>query len=294
MTAGDRQPSSRNPPQRYRLRTAGGEEFSILQWGERGPPVMLHHATGFCAAIWATVAEQLASGFRLFAFDARGHGDSTKHVAEPSWQRYATDLAEISSILLERCEEATFAAAVGHSLGGIAILTAAAQHPDLFDRLLLVEPVVIPSTGPGARKPGRTADSVSTRMRAASFPSRHAARQALQDLEPFRDLHHRVLDDYVRHGWADQEDGSITLKCNPHTEAAIYELGTTEVVDNLDAITAPVRILEATQSRFRPAYEALRQSAARFGFQGIDGSHLAPMEFPETLAQAIRDWLAAS
>ncbi len=252
---------------------------------------MLHHATGFCAATWSTIARQLAAEHRLFALDARGHGDSTKNVDEISWQRYGADLAEVSRSVLDVCEADTFAAAVGHSLGGTAALTAAAAEPDLFASILLIEPVLIPATGPGASKAGRTLFSATTRMRSARFASRAAARDALAELEPFRGFRESVLEDYIAHGLADHEDGGVELKCSPGTEAAIYELGTTEVLQCLAPVTTPVRIIAAAESRFAAAYEVLREREPRFGFVRVEASHLAPMEIPDTLAQMIRAWI---
>ena len=45
-----------------RIRVPGGDsgvEIAVLDFGGRGPAALLHHATGFCAALWAPVAERL-------------------------------------------------------------------------------------------------------------------------------------------------------------------------------------------------------------------------------------------
>ncbi len=280
-----------NPPHQHRIRTSAGEEFAVLQWGNVGPPIMLHHATGFSGAIWGAIAKQLAAGYRVFALDARGHGDSTKNVEQISWQRFADDLVEVSRSVLADCGEARFAAAVGHSLGGTAILTAAAGQPDLFSSLFLIEPVLIPASGPGARKAGRTLFSATTRMRNTHFASRAAAREALGGVVPFRSFRGEVFEDYLAHGFADLDDGRAELKCSPGTEAAIYELGETEVMRRMVSVKVPVHLVAAARSQFMATYKSLLEREPRFDFTQVEASHLAPMEIPDILASMIRAWI---
>ena len=252
---------------------------------------MLHHATGFCAAIWGSIASRIAVSHRVFALDARGHGDSTKNVSEISWQRYADDLVEVSKSVLKVCGVDTFAGAVGHSLGGTAVLTAAVE-PDLFASLFLLEPVIYPATGSGAREAGRTLFSAATRMRSPCFESREVARAALAALDPFQGFHEAVFADYIAEGLADLEDGGVELKCHPTTEASIYELGTTGVLEDLASVTARVKIVSAAQSQFASAYEVVARCADRFEFASVQASHLAPMEIPDQIGSMIQAWIA--
>ena len=279
-------------PQRHNIKNHAGEEFAVFGWGDTGSPIMLHHATGFCAAVWSSIARSVAVGHRVFAFDARGHGDSTKSIGEISWQRYADDLADVSKSVLELCGVDAFAGAVGHSLGGTAALTAAVAEPDLFASLFLVEPVLIPATGPGARPAGRTVFSAATRMRTPRFASRAAAHEALAGTDPFRGFQDRVLADYIEYGLKDREEGDVELKCCPSTEASIYELGTTDVLESLASLTAKVKIISAAESRFAPAYDLLRERVPSFEFEQVEASHLAPMEIPDMLAPMIRKWVS--
>ena len=59
---------------------ANGLRLHYLAWGEAGArPIVLNHATGFLAWLWEPVARPLvAAGYRVLAYDARGHGDSDK------------------------------------------------------------------------------------------------------------------------------------------------------------------------------------------------------------------------
>ena len=87
---------------RIRLRESG-VEIALLDWGGDGPPALLHHANGFCAALWQPVAEELRSHFRVIAMDARGHGDSSVPEGPNAfdWDVLAKDLLAVGESLLE-------------------------------------------------------------------------------------------------------------------------------------------------------------------------------------------------
>src|SRR5260221_8016211 len=55
-----------------------GVTLAALDWGGRGPLALLHHANGFCKGVWALVADALRERGHVIAFDARGHGDSSR------------------------------------------------------------------------------------------------------------------------------------------------------------------------------------------------------------------------
>ena len=68
----------------------------VQDWGGEGPLALLHHANGFCSALWAGVAERLRGRFRVIAMDARGQGDSSQPPpGEPcTWEGLCDDLEE--------------------------------------------------------------------------------------------------------------------------------------------------------------------------------------------------------
>ena len=66
----------------YRLRE-GKDDAPALLWG---------HANGFPAGGYAPLLRLLASDFRVYAYDARGHGGSGLPDDKPGFDRYAADL----------------------------------------------------------------------------------------------------------------------------------------------------------------------------------------------------------
>ena len=96
-----------------------------------GPTVVLAHGIALTMGEWNLVAALLlADGYRVVAFDARGHGQSTIGSQGVSAPAMAADLAAV----LE-ATQVTDAILVGHSMGGFLALEAVLEVPGVPDRL---------------------------------------------------------------------------------------------------------------------------------------------------------------
>ena len=63
------------------------------------PAALLTHGTGFCAATWTGVIEQLAGRFDLFAVDRRGHGTSSAPADAYDFTDFADDAVRVIDAL---------------------------------------------------------------------------------------------------------------------------------------------------------------------------------------------------
>jgi len=123
-----------------RVRTNGIElAYDVLGDADAAPMVLLH-GLGEQRTGWPGVHERLAEGFRVFAFDLRGHGDSD-WPGEYSYDLMADDVCGALDEL-----GLTGVVLVGHSMGGDVAYRVAIRRPDLVDRL-----VVEDATPPYAR-----------------------------------------------------------------------------------------------------------------------------------------------
>src|SRR5215470_8912996 len=117
--------------------------------GARGAPALLvGHANGLAAGSYGPWLRDLARNFRVFAFDARGHGGSTWPDGPLetvfSVDRLADDLAEIVGGLRARIGALPLHYA-GHSLAAAAAVRLAARGGSAaFDRVTLFEPPIFP------------------------------------------------------------------------------------------------------------------------------------------------------
>jgi pimeloyl-ACP methyl ester carboxylesterase len=287
-----------SPVQRRTVRLPqSGIEIALLDWGGDGPLALLHHANGFCAGTWGLVAEPLSAHFRVIAMDARGHGDSSKP-EDPElyrWEVFGEDIIGVAEQLSAEHPDGRIALGLGHSFGGTSMLLAAARRRELFERLVLVDPVLIlrewaeldparPSRGPSL------ADSA--RNRQMVWPDRETARRKWRDKAMFASWDPRALDLYLEFGVRDRADGNVEVKCPGWVEAAIFETG-----DRLDPlqiardVPVPTRMLWATRGNFpRFIFESVADALPDGDVRDIDAGHLATMERPDLVTQAVREF----
>lgn len=112
---------------------------------------MLLHGIGGLGIDWAPVSERLAARRRVFAPDARGHGDSAWSAEEAyHTDAHFSDVARLlDELAIDRC------VLVGYSMGGgVAILTAAAL-PERVAGLVVVDAYPAPEMTEGSKEIAR-------------------------------------------------------------------------------------------------------------------------------------------
>jgi pimeloyl-ACP methyl ester carboxylesterase len=111
----------------------GGPTLSYREWGRPdGSVVLMLHGLGSSSNSWRHVARVIGEGFRVIAFDARGHADSD-WTKEYSFEAMRDDVAGLMDVL-----GILAAIVVGHSMGAVTAYYLAATRPELV-RLLVLE-----------------------------------------------------------------------------------------------------------------------------------------------------------
>jgi pimeloyl-ACP methyl ester carboxylesterase len=122
-------------PDRFRTVDSAGIALSVVEWGDpEAPAIMLTHGGFDFAGTFDGFAPLLAdAGWRVVAWDQRGHGDS-EHAALYSWPADARDgLAVFASIGREPL------ALVAHSKGGGLMTDLATRFPERVSHLVNLE-----------------------------------------------------------------------------------------------------------------------------------------------------------
>ena len=257
------------------------------------PVVLFSHATGFHGRVWTSMASHLTDRFRCLAVDYRGHGVAdTPEGVDFAWRGFGDDATAVldSEVLPPGAE----VHGVGHSLGGAALVLAAARRPGALASLWLFEPIVPP---PGAllSSDGPNPMSEAAIRRRPDFESFDAAIANYASKPPLDQLHPDALRDYVLGGFAQQPDGTVTLRCRPEWEAATFE-GTRDsgAWDLLPDLDLPVTVVAGALVPFGPA--AFAQAAAEALPHGRLSSHpelghFGPLEEPGKMAAELVDWV---
>lgn len=100
-----------------------------------GQPVLLVHGWSCDGTDWAWTTPALkAAGYRCIVPDLRGHGRSSVPEGGFTPKQYAADLAE-----LLRQRETGPVIAIGHSMGGAAVVALAVEHPECVSSVVPVD-----------------------------------------------------------------------------------------------------------------------------------------------------------
>ena len=260
-----------------------------------GQPVVLAHATGFHARCWDAVARDLGPGYRVIALDQRGHGRSGK--AGPyGWRVFGGDLRALVHRL-----DLSGIVGVGHSMGGHAMVQAASRHVERFQRLVLIDPVILaPETYRDwlRERPYPSADAHPVARRKADFTNWEELHDRLRDRPPFSLWRADVLLDYCRHGVIAKPGGGCTLACPPAVESEIYmESGGTDIYADIRTLPHEVVVVRATPRDAAPTQMDFSRSptwhrlATAFprgrDVYRPDLTHFIPMQEPDFVARVI-------
>ncbi|MCY4163080.1 MAG: alpha/beta hydrolase [bacterium] len=263
--------------------SSGGARVALHDLGGRGPVVLFTHANGFCGQMWQPVAQQLKELARCWALDFRGHGDSIAGPEETyNWANLADDVLTAVGALDPQPR-----LAVGHSVGAASILAAELACPGTFDRAWLYEPVTVPKTA--MPKEGVEALAQIARMRQDRFESRQAAYDRYFSRPPLSLLDPEVLRAYVDSGFRTLSDGTVTMKCAPEVEAAVFENADTSLFSQLGSIRATVTVCGSPDTD-PPAQFAAKVAEAlpNGGYEHFaELTHFGPLQAPKPIAASI-------
>jgi pimeloyl-ACP methyl ester carboxylesterase len=126
------------PKRLPRTRTLKGEpplaHYDSVTGVAGDPAVLLIHGSLSRSEDWENVFPRLATRYRTVAYDQRGHGKSGRAM-DYSLRAFADDAARMLTGILK-----TPTIVLGHSLGALAAIGAAAAQPDLVLALILEDP----------------------------------------------------------------------------------------------------------------------------------------------------------
>ncbi|MGD9998614.1 MAG: alpha/beta fold hydrolase [Ilumatobacteraceae bacterium] len=274
------------------VHSSNGVDVVLHDLGGTGSTLMVSHATGFHGRCYLPLAHALADRFHSLALDYRGHGDTPLPADRDGrsihWDHYADDAEAVATALRERAGGPVVG--FGHSMGGACLLMAALRDPDVFERLVLFEPIVFPPPDPSA-PPHENRLANGARRRRPSFPSFDAAIESYGSRPPLGSFTPEALDAYVRFGFSLGEDGQVHLKCDPETEARTFENSAThDTWQRLPQIDLPVMVVAGRVEEGQPsAFAGAVAEQLPHGTLVVrdDLDHFGPMSHPDVVASLV-------
>lgn len=254
--------------------------------------LVFSHGNSFPAGTYNTLFKHLrARGFEVSAVDRFGH--DPRYPVTSNWPHLVQQLADFAREQVQRTGAPVFL--VGHSLGGILSVMAAAKHPELARGVLMLDSPLVSgwrATTVGVAKQTRVVEKVSpgriSRQRRTSWASSDEALEHFRKKKIFASWDPQALQDYVAHGMVDVE-GHRVLAFDRAVETAIYNT----LPHNLDSLLRrhPLRCPAAfiggrASVEMRQVGMALTQRVTGGRIMMLDGSHLFPLEQPRATAAA--------
>ncbi|HOO70866.1 MAG TPA: alpha/beta hydrolase [Spirochaetota bacterium] len=269
-----------------------------LQWGE-GRQIHFLHANGFCAGVYHPFVSHLGEGFEITASDIRGHGDSAPCDCIPlkQWEPFARDLKEFVTRVMTPP-----VIGAGHSLGAVVTLMASVLYPELFSRIILIDPVILPprllrfiSVMRFLGQQHRFPLARKARRRKILFQSRDEVFARFSNGRGlFKTWPEEYITAYLNCAVAENTDRSVALKCDPELEARIYESVPSGVWKYVSRVSCPVLAVRGENSdTFLPAAaEKMGRSGKNISVVTVPGAgHFIPMERPRELAAVMLEFI---
>ncbi|KZY38895.1 chloroperoxidase [Roseovarius sp. HI0049] len=230
-----------------------GTQIFYRDWGPReAQPIVFHHGWPLTADEWdAQMLYFLDKGFRVIAFDRRGHGRSGQTETGNEMDTYAADVIALADAL-----DLKAAVHVGHSTGGGEVVHYAARAKlGRVAKLVLigaVPPVMVKKDS----NPDGTPPEVFDGFRAALLANRP---QFYLDVAsgPFYGFNRpgaEVSEGLIRNWWRQGMQGSAKAHYD-----CIKAFSETDFTDDLKAIELPTLVMHGSDDQVVP-FEA---SAAR-------------------------------
>ena len=261
------------------------------------PPVLFSHANGYPSGAYRQLFEALSNeGLSdVTPFDHRPLWSEEPAPTFLPWRTYAQDLINH----LDGSERPVWL--LGHSMGAAAGVLANQMRPDLFTGLVLLDPVLPPtSVWIMARvmnllRPNGTSIVQRALKRPHHFDSFDAAFAFYRSKRVFSDFTDEALRAYVTAAHQDAGGEGVTLRYSGAWEACVYR-SVPNVAGALKAIDKPCLVVAGKQSYVLTARTAKWITRCNQGIdiQSTEGGHLVPMEAPERCAGLIAAYIAAN
>ncbi|SMG31424.1 alpha/beta fold hydrolase [Cedecea sp. NFIX57] len=230
------------------VKTKDGVNIFYKDWGPKtAQPIVFHHGWPLSADDWDNqMLFFLGEGFRVIAFDRRGHGRSDQVSDGHDMDHYAADASAVVEHL-----DLKNAVHVGHSTGGGQVARYVAQYGQPQGRVAkaVLVSAVPPLMVKTASNPGGTPLEVFDGFRKALAANRA---QFYLDVAsgPFYGFNRQgaeVSEGSIRNWWRQGMAGSAKA----HYEG-IKAFSETDQTDDLKAITVPVLVLQGDDDQVVP------------------------------------------
>ncbi|MBL4584989.1 MAG: alpha/beta hydrolase [Pseudomonadales bacterium] len=211
---------------------------------------MLHfmHGVAFCGKLYWPLLKQLTENNGLFMQDMQGHGESDAGDLFVGWEK----AIEHAFGVMDNFEVKNSGSALigmGHSYGASLSVIMAVQRPELFDGLILLDPMIMPPELLVKLPINESPMAQRTLRRKAKWDNLEQVHRFFRSKPAFAQWTEDAFTSFIDHTLVLHSDGSYHLKCAPQTEAEVLASPLETIWENLDKLVVPTVIIHGDDAR---------------------------------------------
>jgi pimeloyl-ACP methyl ester carboxylesterase len=257
----------------------GAPRLHYLEWNPTASrTLLLVHGNSANAWWWRPMVQALAGAdLRVLALDLRGHGDS-EWVRPPAYSPadYANDIARLST-----AAGAEGSIAIGHSMGGIAVLAFSSRYPWLVRAAAVIDVAI--TSGPRRNRYLRRLRAIPT----ISYRDLATAKSRFRLIPNEGAIAPEVIAEIAEQSVHRTIDGRYTMKFDRESFFGSDGLDVAAAISNVPFTLLLVR---GERSRIMTAESAISAGRSNPMVELVtipNAHHHLPLEAPEKLAREI-------
>lgn len=255
------------------------------------PVIHFAHANGFPPEAYRQFLAPFQNDFKIVTSKFRPLWGNKKPSDVRSWNTFADDLINF----LDK-EGLKNIIGMGHSLGGVSTLIASMKRPDLFSKIILLDPVIF--NRPIMKLVAFLPDSIRKKIvpiakiamkRKDRWGSKEEAYQSWRKKRVFQKISNNVLKDLVDCAVIPDTDGSVKLAYSKEWETQVY-ITAPMFFDKVKKAKTPMIVVKGEQTDVitPEVWEDWQKALPNNNFINFpDTGHLLPLESPDSLAKEI-------
>ncbi|MDP2561090.1 alpha/beta fold hydrolase [Psychrobium sp. 1_MG-2023] len=270
-------------------------QIPYVQFNQGSQPCLFIHANGYPSPCYSPLLQQL-KGCNVWAPLLRPCWDDSDPSDANQWPRLVSDLVSFARARYQETQQPLVA--ISHSMGCIILLRAALREPQLFSKVVFIDPIFMPSHLVEISRimPQRLKRKLKLVKKTLSRPDRWSSLQQAFDFHrpkrAFTALSDPALWQYII-GGTQQVDGKWQLIYPKAWEAWFYQ-NLPRAWRLLRRLELPTLGIKAENSEFLTnaawqKWQKIQPNDTFVEFQ--DQYHLLPLEAPNDVAHAILDFI---
>jgi len=266
-------------------------QIPYLNFGGKGNNIHFAHANAYPPGCYQQLITPLLDRYRVIGMHQRPLWPDSNPTTFRHWHQLADDL-----ILFLEQQNIKQVIGGGHSMGGVVSIIAAIKRPDLFSKLILIDPVIfdwkyaiVTTLLPFFLRKKIVPIAKLSAKRRDLWDNQQTVYDSFRKKKVFKRFSDTALWDFVKASTKPNGQGQITLSFPKSWETQIY-LTAPYILNKLLALKIPIIAVKGEYSNvITPAvWTAWQAAQPKNHFLEVPNSgHLVPMEYPQEVAEFI-------